>query len=116
MKILIYLALIIGFLMFYQTNPAMAMLFVVIGGGLFLYFKVRKKKGSSGARGTFFSGKGSEEGNNADDLITLFMLQNLMNTNSRPLSNNSRPVAKRELKKESEIEKTKREVLELLDD
>ena len=116
MKILIYLALIIGFLMFYQSNPALAMTFLLVGGGLYLYFKVRKGKGGSSNRGSFFSGRNSRENDRVDDIVSLFMLQNLMNSNHRTYLNNSGAYKKRKLKKETEIDKIKQEVLDLLDE
>lgn len=115
MKMLIYLVLIIGFLMFYNSNPTMAIIIVLIAAGLFLFFRARKK--GSTFRSTFFSSKGSQESNSkVDDLANLFMLQSLMNSNSRIYSNKSYSFEKRKNEKESEIDKTKQEVLAMLDE
>ena len=77
MKGYCYIALIIGFFVFYQQNPIYAVVCIVIFVGVYLFFKSRK----SGARGFgFLSGKGAQQQESRmDDLVTLMMIQQLIN-------------------------------------
>jgi len=109
------MVLLIGFFIFYQQNPMYAIVIIIIFVGVFLFFKSRSTNSSNGLF-SFLSGKGSQQDNKIDDLITLMMIQQLLN--SPPSSQESKALgfdnARRE--QEQEIENTKKEILELLDE
>lgn len=114
MKGLCYIALIIGFFIFYQQNPVYAVIIIAGFIGLFVFFKSRKNSSKRGNFG-FFSGRQTPQDNRIDDLIRLMMIQQLIASNS----NGSRDKMDNEDEddqKEHYIEKTKREILELLDE
>lgn len=110
MKGLCYIALIIGFFIFYQQNPVYAVIIIVLFIGLYIFFKSRTS-GGGGVLG-FLSGKNPQQDSKIDDLIMLMMIQQLMSPNERdtPVIDNK----KEERKKQ--IEKIKNEVLDLLDE
>lgn len=114
MKGYCYIALIIGFFVFYQQNPMYAIIMIVLFVGVYLFFKSRKS-GSHGWRFGFFSGKGAQQQDSRmDDLITLMMIQQLMNTPSQDTDNRMYEESKKD--RENDIEKVKQEVLDLLDE
>ncbi len=110
MKGFCYIALIIGFFIFYQQNPLYAIIIIVLFLGVYLFFKSRKSTG--GGPFSFFSGNQSQHNTQIDNLITLMMLQQLMN------SNGNREHARNEKERENKvnIDKIKNEILELLDE
>ena len=115
MKGYCYIALIIGFFIFFQQNPLYAVIIIGIILVGYLYFK-SKRSGSTGGLFGFMKGnpQQQQQNSNLDDVITLMMIQQLFNsptTGSSDLPN----LSKEENKKENHIEQTKREVLELLD-
>ncbi|MHA2260750.1 MAG: hypothetical protein ACXACO_22515 [Promethearchaeota archaeon] len=108
MKGLCYIVLIIGFFLFYQQNPVYAIVIIVIFVVGFLFVKSRKS-GSGGGFG-FLKGKGSQQNNHMNDLITIMMLQQLIGESSPKERGNERDL------REDQIEKTKQEILDLLDE
>ncbi len=109
MKALFYIILIVGFFIFYQQNPLYAIVIIGIFIAGFIFIKSRKS-GSGGGFSRFLSGKGNQQNSNMNDLITIMMLQQLIG-DSRPREHeNERNV------REEQIEKTKQEILDLLDD
>jgi hypothetical protein len=115
MKILIYIILIVAFLMFYQHNPVFAFVIIFIFFALYLFFRSRKKGGSS-ARGIFFSGKHPQQDNRVDDLITLVLIQQMFDKSSGSNINQSQGSNSCNHEKEDPLEKTKKEILELLEE
>ena len=109
MKGFCYIALIIGFFIFYQQNPMYAIIIIVLFIGVYLFFKSRKAGGGVFA---FLSGNQTQQNTKIDDLITLMMLQQLMNSNE----NRVLPRNEKEQERKSEIDKIKKEVLDLLDE
>ncbi|MFX1304395.1 MAG: hypothetical protein ACFE9X_13650 [Promethearchaeota archaeon] len=112
MKGFCYIVLIIGFFVFYQQNPVYAIIIIVLFIGVYLFFKSR----SSSGRGVFgfLSGKQPQQESKIDDLITLMMIQQLMNSSSQNSDNQTRDEKKKE--HEQHIDKIKKEVLDLLED
>lgn len=109
MKVLCYFVIIVAFLMYYQQNPMYTIVIIGIGIALYIFFKSRK--GKPGMLTKFFSGKGANESHDRiDDLILLFMLQQ-MSHDSR-----NQPQKKTEDKKQKELELTKQEILDLLEE
>ncbi|MBD3196040.1 MAG: hypothetical protein GF317_13360 [Candidatus Lokiarchaeota archaeon] len=112
MKGLFYLALIIGFIMFYQQNPLYAIIIIGIFFGIFIYFKARKYRNTnnSNSKFSFLFGKpiGSPN-NNANFLFYLLLTQMFDNseTGIEDYDNNYR-------KKVQNIEDKKQEMLKLL--
>ena len=107
-----YIALIIGFFIFYQQNPMYAL--IVIGVFIVGYIFVKSRRSGSGYAGSrFLSGKAPPHNSNIDDLITLMILQQLNN-------NTNSEIKKLEEQAETEndkyIEKIKQETLALLDE
>ena len=110
MKGFCYIALILGFFIFYQQNPLYAIIIIVLFLGVYLFFKSRKASGSGPF--SFFSGNQAQQNTQIDDLITLMMLQQLMNSNG----NREHPKNEKEQENKKNIDRIKNEVLELLDE
>ena len=109
------MVVLIGFFVFYQNNPMYAVVIIVIFVGLFLFYKSRSNNSSSGLF-SFLSGKGSHQDNKIDDLITLMMIQQLLNSPPSSKESNSLSFDNDRRDREQQIEKTKKEVLELLEE
>lgn len=113
MKGYCYIALILGFFIFYQQNPMYAIIIIVLFIGVYLFFKSRSSGSSRGMFG-FFSGKNAQQDNRMDDLITLIMIQQLMNSTSE--SSDNRVIDDKKKEQDQQIDKIKQEVLELLEE
>lgn len=96
--------------MFFQQNPLYAVIFIGIFITGYLYIK-SKRLGSSGFFG-FMKG-GQHQESNFNDIITLMMLQQFFNNNSQAPE---RVNDNEEKSNEEQIEQTKQEILELLDE
>ncbi|GAH04863.1 unnamed protein product [marine sediment metagenome] len=104
-------AIVIAMLMFYQKEPVYTL--VICGVGLTLYLYYKAKKSGKGLLGSFFSGPQSSQERNFDDLVALMMLQQLISSN--PQTNTaSKQISEDSRKRKEEIEKTQKEVLDLL--
>ena len=112
MKGFCYIALIIGFFVFYQQNPMYAIIVIVLFVGVYLFFKTRLS-GSKGRGLGFFSRKNTQQDSKIDDLITLMMVQQLMKSPSQKSDNQ---VQDKKEEEDEHIDIIKREVLELLED
>ncbi len=105
------IAIVVAMLMFYQREPVYTIVIVGIGLALYLFYKA--KKSGKGLLGSFFSGPQSSQERNFDDLIALMMLQQLISSN--PQNNTaSKQISEESKKHREEIEKTQKEVLDLL--
>ena len=105
------IAVVIALLMFYQREPVYTVIIVGVGLGLYLYYKAKKR--GKGVFGSFFSGPQSAQDRNFDDLIALMMLQQLVSSNPQT-STASNQISEETRKRKEEIEKTRKEVLDLL--
>ena len=112
MKIFLFFVLIIAFLMYYQKDPVMTVIIVVIFLALYLFFKARKRRRTEG-RGGFFKGTGAGRNDRVDDLVTLVVAQQLISSTSVKEYNDSFQDEPNE--RVEQIERTKRQVLELLE-
>lgn len=112
MKGLCYIVLIIGFFIFFQQSPVYAVVFIGIFVIGYLYVK-SKRSGSSGGVFGFMKGNPQQQNGSFDDIITLMMLQQLFNNSG---SSNGQSISSKERNNEEQIEQTKQEVLELLDE
>jgi hypothetical protein len=113
MKGYCYIALILGFFVFYQQNPMYAIIIIVLFIGVYLFFKSRSSGSSRGVFG-FFSGKNAQQDSRMDDLITLMMIQQLMNSSLE--NNDNRVDYEKKKEQDQQIDKIKQEVLELLEE
>ncbi|MFW9820708.1 MAG: hypothetical protein ACFFE5_13955 [Candidatus Thorarchaeota archaeon] len=113
MKGYCYIGLILGFFIFYQQNPMYAIIIIVLFIGVYLFFKSRSSGSRKGVFG-FFSGKNTQQDSRMDDLITLIMIQQLMNLPSE--SSDDRINIEKSKEKDQQIDKIKQEVLELLEE
>lgn len=105
------IAIVIAMLMFYQREPVYTLVIAGAGIALYLYYKV--KKNGKGGLGSFFSGPQSSQERNFDDLVALMILQQLISSN--PQTNTaSKQISEESKKRREEIEKTQKEVLDLL--
>ncbi|MFX0074354.1 MAG: hypothetical protein ACFE96_02855 [Candidatus Hermodarchaeota archaeon] len=111
MKSYCLIAIVIAMLMFYQKEPVYTLIIVGVGLALYLYYKA--KKSGKGGLGALFGGQQSAQDRNFDDLVTLLMLQQLISSNPRS-STASEQISEESRKRREEIEKTQKEVLELL--
>ncbi|MFX0106023.1 MAG: hypothetical protein ACFE75_11095 [Candidatus Hodarchaeota archaeon] len=111
MKGFCYIALIIGFFIFFQQNPIYAIIIIVLFVGVYLFFKSRSS-GSKGGLFGFLSGKQPQQDSKIDDLITLMMIQQLMNPSSQ---NSDNQLKDKKRKNHDEIDRIKKEVLDLLE-
>ena len=113
-KIFLFFILAIAFLMFYQQNPIYTIIIVIVFLIAYIMLKVRKKSPNKSIL-TYFSGKNNQENDKMDDYITFMMLQQLVNPSSQ---SNKYEMDSSEIKTKSkyqdDIEKTKQEVLNLL--
>ena len=96
-------------MMFFQKDPTFTIIIIIAGVGVYLFFKARKSK--SGLLG-FLSGKADPQENKIDDLITLMVLNQLFNNSNHP---SQEPVKDQRKERQEEIDKVKREVLDLLE-
>jgi hypothetical protein len=116
MKGLCYLVLIIAFFIYYQQNPIFTVVIVIIGLGVYFYFKSRKLN-SSGTFAFFSKHSSSNQNKSMEDLITFMMLQQILgspasSTHTRAKNDN----IIKENDYEKQIETIKKEVLDLLED
>ena len=111
MKGFCLIAIIVAMLMFYQKEPLYTV--IIIGVGMVIYFVYKAKKSGNGLLGAFFSGNQSHQDSRLDDLIALMMLQQLSSTN--PQNNNaSQQISEEARKRRETIDRTQKEVLDLL--
>ena len=103
--------------MFYQSNPVYTIVIITIALGTYFLYRLRKgNRGNSRGGNRFLSGKNPHQNDSTDDLITLMMIQQIFSPSTVPdysrynLPNNEKQ------DEESEIDRIKREVLELLGD
>jgi hypothetical protein len=111
MKLLCYFVLILGLILFYQQNPLYAIIIIGVLLAGYLYIKSRKSRSSGGGLFGFMKGNPSQQNPDMDNLITMVMLQQLLNSSN---TQNSREHEKNS--EEEKIEKTKQEILELFDE
>ena len=105
------IAIVVAMLMFYQKEPVYTLVIVGVGLALYLYYKAKKNR--KGLLGTFFSGNQPPQERNFDDLVALMMLQQLIS--GTPQNNTaSKHISEESKKRREEIEKTQKEVLDLL--
>ena len=117
MKGMCYIVLIVAFLMFYQREPIFSIIIIGIAIALYLFFKSRKSS-SRGRRGGFLSAITGRENDpqekNIEDLITLLILQQLFSENSNKKANqNVDQVPSARNSQELEMQKMKKEILDL---
>ena len=111
MKGFCIIAIIVAMLMFYQKEPLYTV--IIIGVGVVIYLVYKAKKSGNGLLGAFFSGNQSYQDSRLDDLIALMMLQQLSSTN--PQNNSaSHQISEDARKRREAIDKTQKEVLDLL--
>jgi len=114
MKGFCYIALIIGFFIFYQQNPLYAIGIIVLFFGVYIFYKSRTSTSGSGPM-SFLAGRPNQQDTKVDDLITLMLVQQLMNSNH----NGENKDSIRNSGKEERIEKidqTKHKILDLIRD
>lgn len=108
--------LILAFLIYYQTNPVFTIVIVVIGLGVYIFYKSKiSGTGSSSRVSQFLSGRAPQEDNrNIDNLVSLIMLQQLITSSPDDRIHGQ---IDQDLKKtqENRLEKIQNEVLELLE-
>ena len=114
MKGFCLVAIVVAMLMFYQKEPVYTL--VIIGVGLFFYlfYKAKKIGNGKGLLGAFMSGNQTSQDRNFDDLMALIMLQQLLSNNPQG-SSASMAISEESQKRREEIDKTQKEVLDLLD-
>ena len=106
--------LIIAFLMFYQQNPVLSTILILVFIGVFLLFKLRKGKDRSN-RHSFFSGVNNNQKKSSDNIINLLMLQQLFNQQSLLHTNKNQQFSELQLNEyQTYVKNIKEEVLELL--
>lgn len=114
MKIFIYLVLIVAFLMFYQQNPVYSIVIVLLFLGLYLVFKMRKRRRLYGRAG-LFKGNMNMQGRYMNDLVALILAQNLLGSSFASNSDEQTSYQDDIDEREAYIEKTKQEILYLLE-
>ena len=117
MKIIIYFALIVAFLMFYQKNPVYTIVIICIALGTYFLYKSRKSNGNRYRGGfRFLSGKSTYQNDNMDDILMLLMIQQIFSPSFNSELAKSELSTNEKQAEESEIDTIKREMLELLGD
>ncbi|TFG28660.1 MAG: hypothetical protein EU532_04790 [Promethearchaeota archaeon] len=99
--------------MFYQQNPVLATILILVFIGVFLLFKLRKGKDSSNGY-SFFSGLQNNQKKSSDNIINLLMLQQLFNQQSLHSNKNQQFSELQFNEYQTYIKKIREEVLELL--
>ena len=105
------IAIIVAMLMFYQKEPFYTV--IIVGIGVVIYLVYKSKKSGNGMLGSFFSGSQSHQDSRLDDLIALIMLQQLSSTNVQN-NNASQQISEDARRRREAIDKTQKEVLDLL--
>jgi hypothetical protein len=115
MKGFCYLALIIAFLAFYQSNPIIALIILGILLGGYAYFKSKKTKKGGGSR--LFGLLRNEPSDSTSELLMSYLLiqQSLANHPSGDVSASGMKSEEQEAL-EQYVEGVKKEVLGMLDD
>jgi hypothetical protein len=111
MKGFCLIAIIVAMLMFYQKEPFYTV--IIVGVGVVIYLVYKSKKNGNGMLGGFFSGNQSHQDTRLDDLIALIMLQQLSSTNVQS-NNASQQISEDARRRREAIDKTQKEVLDLL--
>jgi len=111
MKGFCLIAVIVAMLMFYQKEPFYTV--VIIGIGMVIYLVYKSKKSGNGLLGGFFSGSQPHHDSRLDDLIALMVLQQFTSTNSQKNSA-SHQISDDSRRRREAIDKTQKEVLDLL--
>lgn len=81
--------------------------------GIYLFVKARKSRGNTTAN-SFLSGSRNPQTNNTDELLRFLLLQQIIGSGKPSLIHYS-PRPKKLTKRQKQIERTKKEVLELLE-
>ena len=115
MKGLCYIVLIIAFFIYYQQNPVFTLVIITIGLGIYVYFKSRKSRSSSGIFTFFSKHSPSNQNNKLEDFITLILLQQTLQSFNSP-NNKKKNASEKMIKDEEKIEIVKQEVLALLEE
>lgn len=114
MKGFCLVAVVVAMLMFYQREPVYTLIIIGVGLFFYLFYKARKSGNGNGLLGAIMGGNQSSQDRNFDDLMALIMLQQLLSNNPQG-SSASMEISKENQKRREEIDKTQREVLDLLD-
>ena len=111
MKGFCLIAIVVAMLMFYQKEPFYTV--IIVGIGVVIYLVYKSKKSGNGMLGGFFSGNQSLQDSRLDDLIALMMLQQLSSNNFQS-NNASHQISEDAQRRREAIDKTQKEVLDLL--
>jgi hypothetical protein len=114
MKGLCYIVLIIAFFIYYQQNPVFTIVIIIIGLGVYIYFKSRKSDSSSGIFAFFSRHSPSTQKSKLEDFMTLMLLQQTLQSSSPPSIKEDPP--EKMTKYEEQIETVKNEMLALLEE
>ena len=99
--------------MFYRQSPVVSIILVIVFLASYIYYKSRNGRNSSNPR-TFFSGRQSQNNGRVDDLVTLVVLQQMVN---KPTNSYTKPVEDTlATEREKAIEQTRKEVHQLLEE
>ena len=99
--------------MFYQKNPVFAVFLIGLMLGIYLFVKARKARGNA-TGSSFLSGSRNPQTNNTDELLRFLLLQQIIGS-GKPSLIQYPPHPKKLTKRQEQIERTKKEVLELLE-
>jgi ABC-type bacteriocin/lantibiotic exporter with double-glycine peptidase domain len=110
MKILCYIALFVGLMMFYQKNPIFTIIFIFIIVGFYLFYKARK--GNSRILRNLMSGRNTLTQSSIEDLITLMVIQQMFNEHDA--ADRKTQTTRKKKEEQKKLEKTHQEILDLL--
>ena len=117
MKIACYFVLAIAFLLVYQRDPVLALMIMGMGIGFFLIKNSRKSDGKEGSFLSLFSGKNSRKEEQGEDIMRLLLHQKLLEfLTLRQAVEESGTANEQEDKGKEMIEKTKQDILDLLEE
>ena len=85
---------------------------IFLGGGIVLYMLYKSRRSGSGFFGGMLGGKASTQERNIDDLVSLIMIQQLLSDNSQSKQNLA---DKKQEEKRAYLEKTSKEIAEILE-
>ncbi|MEJ2251990.1 MAG: hypothetical protein P8Y97_20315 [Candidatus Lokiarchaeota archaeon] len=108
MKILCFIVIGIAFLIFYQNNPTIALILIVVAVGGYLLFKVKGKSKGKGMFKNLMRNVTPNGNNNVDKVLTYLILERYLTSSDKV------PQESQSNSKKQKIEQQKQKVLNLL--
>jgi len=109
MKILCFIIIGIAFLVFYQQNPMVCLIMIILILGGYIFIKFRKASLKQGLFGKYFKKNSPNTANNTEKILTYILLDKYFSTDVSNIESKNSISSKNEY-----IEEQKQKVLKLL--